>query len=208
MVNEEISQEDGPGVDRRNLLKGAVAAGVGVVAWSSPSISSIGGTPAYAAVCTGVPQEWFLGYRNTSCDCWDETGSVKYVAYKPLSTQQCQATPNAPRQVTFSFDGDNSGQCPPDAFSDNQGQVAGLATATIPAYTGTGPEYCAVRVDVVLDNCSTTEEPLATAFSDAAGDEPLVVGMPLVNCGQGVIPANSFLRVYLVCADDEACLYT
>jgi hypothetical protein len=44
------------GLSRRNALKAGVAAGVGVAAWSGATITSFGGTPAYAtqAGCTGV----------------------------------------------------------------------------------------------------------------------------------------------------------
>jgi len=44
------------GFSRRNALKAGVAAGVGVAAWSGATITSLGGTPAYAATaaCTGV----------------------------------------------------------------------------------------------------------------------------------------------------------
>src|SRR5687767_10858920 len=56
-------------LNRRRLLKGAAAAGIGVAVWTTPSIKSIGGTPAYAAVCTSGSQNYALGSRNTSCNC-------------------------------------------------------------------------------------------------------------------------------------------
>jgi len=45
-------ESDSDGTSRRNVLKAGVAVGVGAVAWSGPTITSLGGTPAYAAVCT------------------------------------------------------------------------------------------------------------------------------------------------------------
>ena len=45
---------DAGALSRRTALKAGVAAGVGAVAWSGMSITSLGGTPAYAAGCTGV----------------------------------------------------------------------------------------------------------------------------------------------------------
>jgi hypothetical protein len=39
---------EGSAVNRRRLLKGAAAVGVGAVAWSSPNIRTLGATPAYA----------------------------------------------------------------------------------------------------------------------------------------------------------------
>ena len=58
-------------VSRRRLIKGAAAvgvgAGIGVAVWSSPSIRTLGQTPAYAATCT-VPFTFFgSGRRNTDC---------------------------------------------------------------------------------------------------------------------------------------------
>jgi hypothetical protein len=51
---------------RRNALKAGVAAGVGVAAWSGATITSLGGTPAYAAGCTGVINvDLSGGCRNT-----------------------------------------------------------------------------------------------------------------------------------------------
>ncbi len=40
------------GLSRRRALQAGVGAGVGLVAWSGATITSIHGTPAYAAVCT------------------------------------------------------------------------------------------------------------------------------------------------------------
>jgi hypothetical protein len=40
------------GLSRRNALKAGVAVGVGAIAWSGPTITSLGGTPVYAAGCT------------------------------------------------------------------------------------------------------------------------------------------------------------
>jgi hypothetical protein len=65
MTNDANS--NGTGSSRRTALKAGVAAGVGVVAWSAPSITSLGGTPVYAAGCTFV--EVFSltdGCRNTT----------------------------------------------------------------------------------------------------------------------------------------------
>ena len=39
-------------ISRRRALQAGVGAGVGLVAWSGASITSMGGTPAYAAACT------------------------------------------------------------------------------------------------------------------------------------------------------------
>jgi hypothetical protein len=52
----DISGNGSSGLSRRNALKAGVAVGVGAAAWSGASITSLGGTPAYAttAGCTGI----------------------------------------------------------------------------------------------------------------------------------------------------------
>jgi hypothetical protein len=53
-VVEIAEPKDERGLSRRNALKAGVAVGVGVAAWSGASITSLGGTPAYAQGCTAV----------------------------------------------------------------------------------------------------------------------------------------------------------
>lgn len=211
MANDnEISQQGEAGVNRRNLLKGAVAAGVGVVAWSSPSITSIGMTPAYAAVCTGGTVPFYLGYRNTSCSC--EQGSMKYVKYKELDPNACGIPDTAkPRPVTFNFD--DSGLCPPGT-QEQGGGAAGTATATIGAALDPSTDYafCRIKVVVVDGQCSLTPLPVpeAIAYSDPVpAGSTLDVDMPQIECGPGSSIGNSgiFLQVYLECTNDEACFY-
>jgi hypothetical protein len=51
---------------RRSALKMGVATGIGVAAWSGVSITSLGGTPAYAAGCTFIIEiDLSGGCRNT-----------------------------------------------------------------------------------------------------------------------------------------------
>jgi hypothetical protein len=51
---------------RRNALKAGVAGGVGLAAWSGATITSLGGTPAYAAGCTFITNiDLSGGCRNT-----------------------------------------------------------------------------------------------------------------------------------------------
>jgi hypothetical protein len=69
-VGEGLTEAVGPaekgGLSRRNALKAGVAVGVGVAAWSGASITSLGGTPAYAQGCTGVIHvDLSGGCRNT-----------------------------------------------------------------------------------------------------------------------------------------------
>lgn len=54
---EQAGVVDTPGrTSRRRALKIGVGAGVGVAAWSGGSITSLGGTPAYASGCTFAVQ--------------------------------------------------------------------------------------------------------------------------------------------------------
>ncbi len=70
------------GTSRRTALKAGVATGVGLVAWSSPSITSLGGTPAYALGCTFV-QVFSLtgGCRNTT----QQSGCTGPFSFQPLT---------------------------------------------------------------------------------------------------------------------------
>jgi hypothetical protein len=51
---EAEAGDDQRGISRRAALRAGVATGVGLAAWSGVSITSLGGTPAYAAGCTGA----------------------------------------------------------------------------------------------------------------------------------------------------------
>ena len=53
-LTEGVEPEEKSGLSRRNALKAGVAVGVGAVAWSGVSITSLGGTPAYAQAVTGI----------------------------------------------------------------------------------------------------------------------------------------------------------
>lgn len=208
--NETIAVEDG-GVDRRKLLKGAVAAGVGVVAWSSPSISSLGGTPAYAAVCTGGSTKWFIGSRNTDCGgC--QSGGTSYVRYKQLQGDCGSETflppadikkvptvwtpPGSNRTVTMNWT--DSGNCSPE--------IGGDARVTISAPLDPNAdtlEYCVIRIEITTGQCGnvTGSRALVTDSVPLGGG---IVDMPLVSCTG--LPNKTFTSAYLVCADDPACL--
>ena len=54
----EVLVDDGSdrrdGASRRAALRAGVGVGVGLIAWSGPKITSLGGTPAYAVGCTFI----------------------------------------------------------------------------------------------------------------------------------------------------------
>ena len=52
-------------ISRRTALKAGVGAGVGLAAWSGPTITSLGGTPAYALGCTFAVEIDLIDCRNT-----------------------------------------------------------------------------------------------------------------------------------------------
>jgi len=71
MTNEALETQDESRISRRNALKAAVGVGVGAVAWTGPTITSIRGTPAYAVACTNFTFKFVITDMNTSSasDC-------------------------------------------------------------------------------------------------------------------------------------------
>lgn len=77
----EASDDDGR-TSRRTALKLGVGAGVGAVAWSGASITSLGGTPAYAQGCTFAVQVNVTGCRNTNqAQCSGDGSSIGYLPF-------------------------------------------------------------------------------------------------------------------------------
>lgn len=194
-------------IDRRRLLQGAVAAGVGVVAWSSPTVTAIAQTPGYAAVCTGGISSFVIDYRNTACNCGTPPDS-KFVSYKDPYNENSCSVQAAPREVTFRQGPGatdplltNSGTCPPTT-PGGAGAYARIVS------TGTNPDdfnFCRLKVESVQGNCSTGDLVVeAFAYSDIVPlGESKSVAMPNVSCKAD---GNIFLRISLECADDDACL--
>ena len=101
-----VDSEESRGLSRRNALKAGVATGVGVAAWSGMSITSLGGTPAYASACSGLgPPIPLLDCRNT------DQGNCSSVRYHTLKNVPF------PYEVTHNIV-DNSGICC-DKFGPN-----------------------------------------------------------------------------------------
>ena len=198
----ETTEASSAGMDRRSVLKAAVAAGVGVAVWSSPSITSIGGTPAYAYMCTGGKTSHFLGQRNTSCDCYGPYpgGTGKYVQYKWPATSDC-GTPTGILPVSVSFNFGNNGECAPTTYKQS---AEGDAAVTLGS-NGSGLS-CKIHIDVVSSSCGTTV--LGSADTAIIGPGGGTAPMPAIACASGAgWPSNIFLKVYLECAADEACIY-
>ncbi len=84
MSDEPVGAVEGvlsKGVSRRAALRAGAAAGIGVAAWSGATITSLGGTPAYAVGCTFVVRITLEGCRNT-----DQGSCAGDFRYHPLTS--------------------------------------------------------------------------------------------------------------------------
>ena len=199
-------------MDRRSILKGAAAVGVGVAAWSAPSITSMGGTPVYAGACTGGKTTTKIGGRNTNCACGNNPKSVGFFAPE---TSACAGT----RVSTVIFsDGpgcvevSNSFVCPAGTKgTDNAGFCLTLAKGL----------FGQVVAYIYLGNCGTstvigTGDPRVLAKITTcsvvgtvdANNNPVkkFTALPAQLCGSDFESSNIFIRYELVTAVDGACL--
>ncbi len=86
-------------LSRRTALKTGAAVGVGVAAWSGATVTSLGGTPAYAAGCTGVINVDIAGgCRNTDqgTPCPGAVNSFRYHTLTPTLPSGFTLTNNVP----------------------------------------------------------------------------------------------------------------
>ncbi len=60
MADETSVTPDESRMSRRTALKAAIGVGVGAVAWTGPTITSMAGTPAYAEACTNFTFKFVL----------------------------------------------------------------------------------------------------------------------------------------------------
>jgi hypothetical protein len=199
--------QESSGLNRRRLLKGAAAAGVGVAAWSVPSITSLGGTPVYAAACTGGKTETVLGTRNTdNGGCG--TGNTKTVRYKPPTTNQCSSSPSSLGRLTEgSVEG---GPCGAEPGGD------GLCFPTA-GFCITPPLglYARGVVQVRTGNCEDVGTLSRRADTGIVGPGAYVPGNPgLLKSYWAKLPevfqselasGNTFARYSIETARDDAC---
>lgn len=196
---EHSEREQIPGgrssLDRRRLLKGAAAAGVGVAAWSVPSITSLGGTPVYADVCTVGFTTYHLNVRNT--DCGGCTGSVRV---KDWTTSQCQAFNYPPG--AYLANGNCNGQpgalpIPESGVCPSPG-TGGVCVGGVP--TG---QTCVLRIILQENNCAGTAiRAQNSAPFTTGGFVPIPGG---VDCQPGD-GGNLFARLQIVCSTLAQCL--
>jgi hypothetical protein len=189
IVKEAIDR----GIDRRKLLKGAAAVGVGVTAWSVPDITSLGSTPVYAQVCTAPVTYYEASNRNTSCSCGTPNQGIKHAKYSKFKTACAGTTyPGVVELRSGSCTGaliGESGECaPPEG-------AAGVCVGNPP-----GGQTCRIVVRAEQGNCG------AVLISQVVGENfttPTWTKMPVLDCaGQ----ANIFVRVRIACSRDPFCL--
>jgi hypothetical protein len=141
-----VEPERSSGINRRAALKAGVAAGVGIAAWSGASITSLGGTPAYAQGCTGaVIIDLSAGCRNVDVGGVGCLGLYRYhaiptpVVVPGFPAGSFTITNNIPEGTCCNVDH--------TAFlNNNQGLTCAV---TIEFYTGPASQpACANRIGV------------------------------------------------------------
>jgi len=81
----DVESAENGGMSRRAALRAGVAVGVGAAVWSGVSITSLGGTPAYAVGCTGART-----FTINKCDSADSRSGTQF-AYQGM---QATGDPN------------------------------------------------------------------------------------------------------------------
>jgi len=118
-------------IDRRRVLKTAVAAGVGMAAWSAPSITTLGATPAYGQNCSELSTvtEYVTTTSNTAGGCGANVRLRNSVTFGPANS--FAATPNgsgcADGVETVLFTGPATARCRIKTLDlyDNKGNLIG-----------------------------------------------------------------------------------
>lgn len=199
-----VSNNAAPLVSRRLLLQAGAAAGVAAAVWVGPEVSHIGRSPAYAAVCS-AQFTYYLGSRNTSCNCeLNDDASIDVIKYKELAgiadpfpgsvglyDNDCPETGTA---VT------DAGSCAPG--SNPEGGQSQDGTAGVCVDPTDSDLYCKVRVEIrdSLQNPLNPEVVVDTGVVQG----PNWVPLPLVPCAS--VPGNSFTYVYVICSPVDGCV--
>jgi hypothetical protein len=177
-LTETAGSGESRGLSRRAALKAGVAVGVGVAAWSGASITSLGGTPAYAQEATGViPVNLSGGCQNTDQSSACPGGApFRYHTLKQVS--------------------------PPFSVPDNipEGTCCDVAKSTL-HWTQPPLLTCVVRVEIYanLQACKDRNQGLLVGFGENTGDDG-VVGVPVpFTCGQVGIPSPANYTIFAAC---------
>jgi len=122
---DNADEGSGSRISRRNALKAGVGVGVGVVAWTGPTITAFGATPAYAQGCTGFTLN---------------------VAFTDLSTNQSSGC------GTFSYNNspnlNNKLPDPYDTGIPGGGNFHCADTEACYTFTFPADEYCQIEIKV------------------------------------------------------------
>jgi hypothetical protein len=187
----EVSDVSTSRFTRRNALKAGVAAGVGVAAWSGATITSMGGTPAFATPgCTGIIHiDLSGGCRNTD--------------------QASTCNPG-----TFRFHTLNT---PPSGFmltnNPGEGTCCDVVQANMPVLSWTTKNLtCTTHVELWINGLSACANRSGTLIQNAVQTE---VGGPTggsVTIDMGCFtyingnsaPSPSFWTIYANCASNGA----
>ena len=228
---EKTLQEPGKGIDRRTMLKAAAAAGAGAAAWSAPNITTLGFAPAYAQVCTVAPTAYFLGSRNTSCNC-EELDASGTPVHKGEESAQYKLIKGTCDGFNGGFPGTailTEGSCSGEAIDDSGGTTtnssagcpgqepsgrqwdakgaplevgnAGVCVTPTPGSTVSG-QYCRVKIELV-ENGACSDNVIGTVTTDSFVGPTWHKLPPILRSEWG--NCAFFLRYFVECAPDVTC---
>jgi hypothetical protein len=170
--------EGSTGSSRRAALKAGVGVGVGLLAWSGPTITSLGGTPAYAAGCTFVIRISLTGgCRNSDQESSCTPGTM---AYHTLD-------PNVSLPPGFSI-----GPIIPE------GTCCGTFTSTL-----TFPANLTCTVTIRFNqppNCAGPQIGNPLSFTSSTGTLAVLFGCPQII----PFPSNGQYQISLACNSSDA----
>lgn len=139
------------GLSRRRALQAGVGAGIGLVAWSGATITSMGGTPAYAEACTNFTLN--LAFVDMSTNQSSGCASFSYNNSPPI---QVKAPGNGPNPYGWTVPGGGNFKC---------ADTPGCYQLTFPAN-----ETCKVEVKVHRNHYAESTVIIgATTSNSAAG---------------------------------------
>lgn len=187
-MDESTTESSSNGTSRRSALKMGVGAGVGLAAWSGATITSMGGTPAYAAGCTFVIKlDLSGGCRNT-----DQASGAQFGYHTLKST-------GLPTGYVLTQNVAEGTAC-------NAPVADRTAILTFPAGI-----KCRVTVRFALpDNCAGTEIYEYIAGDSAVSPLPIVLTCtPLPDTGPNKFPSQTQYTIVAKCntiGAPESCL--
>jgi len=163
-MSEPTTSSDHSGISRRRALQAGVAGGVGLIAWSGASITSLGGTPAYAAGCTNFT----LNFSVTD-----------------MSTNQSSGC------ATFTYNNSPPLDVKVKNYEFNVPNGGNFACADAPAcfsFTHPADETCTITIRVHRNHYADTTVIFGATTTSTSGTTPTPFCLP---AGGGTSPAYS-----------------